>query len=189
MTFPIKQRHPALKHAGYSATTILPGENEAEFKKLHRELISELAPNGALEDDIVATITHLLWRKRNLGTFRIAEFARQHVREIRATMIPAIDYGAPKSDESVEFEKAFIEKSEAAECRGRKELGEQYALVEMGEEATFDRLLKHLEVQERLDAMIDKCLKRLLFVRGLKSISLASTSVTPERLPGPSKAA
>src|SRR6266404_5199599 len=27
--------HPALKHAGYSATTLLPGEDSAAFDKLH----------------------------------------------------------------------------------------------------------------------------------------------------------
>jgi hypothetical protein len=49
---------------------------------------------------------------------------------------------------------------EAAEDQARKELGERYALVEIGETATMDRLLQDLAVEERLDAMIDKCLKR-----------------------------
>jgi hypothetical protein len=64
-----KKQHPALKHAGYSATSILPGESAAEFEKLHQELISEFIPNGALEHEIVATIAHLLWRRKNLATF------------------------------------------------------------------------------------------------------------------------
>jgi hypothetical protein len=36
--------------------------------------------------------------------------------------------------------------------------------------------------------MIDKLLKRLLFLRGLKSISIASTSAPRERLAGLSRA-
>ena len=64
-----------------------------------------------------------------------------------------------------------------------------YELVEIGEIASVDQLMKDLEVQDRLDAMIDKCLKRLLFLRGLKSISSASTSAPRERLAAPSKAA
>jgi hypothetical protein len=32
----VNKVHPALKHAGYSTTTILPGESAAEFEKLHR---------------------------------------------------------------------------------------------------------------------------------------------------------
>jgi hypothetical protein len=49
-----RQLHPSLQHAGYSALALLPGESRAEFEKLHRALISEFAPAGALEDDIVA---------------------------------------------------------------------------------------------------------------------------------------
>jgi hypothetical protein len=49
---------------GYSTTTILPTESVAEFEELHEDLISELVPKGALADDIVATITQMVWRKR-----------------------------------------------------------------------------------------------------------------------------
>jgi hypothetical protein len=181
----IKKQHPALKHAGYSATSILPGESAAEFEKLNQEVISELTPNGALEADIVATITHFLWRREHLATFRIAELAQQRMTQIRAAMVPDMGDGEPKTRESVEFEKTFIEKWHAAESQARKELGELYALVEMGDEVTVDRLIRYLHVFERLDAMIDKSLKRLLLIRGLKSMSFASTSVPPERLPGP----
>ena len=38
---------PALKHGGYSTTTLLPGENRSEFEKLHEDLITEFRPNGA----------------------------------------------------------------------------------------------------------------------------------------------
>lgn len=59
-------RHNALKHAGYSGTSILPGESPAELEKLHQALISEFKPNGALEQETVASIAHLLWRKKIL---------------------------------------------------------------------------------------------------------------------------
>ena len=77
----------------------------------------------------------------------------------------------------------------AADDEARKELKEAYEFVEMGQEASVEQLMKDLEVLDRLDAMIDKCLKRLLFVRELKSISSASTSAPRERLAGPSRAA
>ena len=75
MSNQIKKFHPALKHGAFSATAILPGEDPAAFRDLHQKLIVELTPIGALEDDIVATIARLLWRKKNLATLRIAELA------------------------------------------------------------------------------------------------------------------
>jgi hypothetical protein len=138
MSIQVKKPHPALKHGGYSATNILPGEDSTAFEKLQRGLIAELSPTGVLEDDIVATITRLVWRKQNLAPVRRADLARE------------------------------------------SELG---------------RLLEDLGVEARLDALIDKCLKRLLFVRGLKSLPTASSSAPPQpipepqRIPGPTKAA
>jgi hypothetical protein len=75
MSIQVKKLHAALKHGAYSATALLPGEDMAAFKELHEKIIAELAPVGPLEDDIVATITRLLWRKQNLATFRKAELA------------------------------------------------------------------------------------------------------------------
>jgi hypothetical protein len=69
----IKERASALKHAAYSATSILPGENAAAFAKLLQGLVAEFKPSGAMEEDIVARIAHLLWRRNNLGAFRIAQ--------------------------------------------------------------------------------------------------------------------
>ena len=75
MSIRIDRLHPAVKHGAYSATDVLPGESRAEFDKLHRGLIAELAPTGVLEDDIVRTIARLVWRQ-NLTTLRIAERAQ-----------------------------------------------------------------------------------------------------------------
>ena len=62
-----RKRHPALKHGGYSSTAVLPGENPAEFEELHQAVIAELAPRGALEENIVADIVRLVWRRQNLA--------------------------------------------------------------------------------------------------------------------------
>jgi multidrug efflux pump subunit AcrB len=45
----VKKSHPALKHGGYAATVVLPGESVDEFEKLRRELIANFAADGALE--------------------------------------------------------------------------------------------------------------------------------------------
>jgi hypothetical protein len=189
MSVGVKKLHPALKHAGYAATSIPPGENAGEFEKLHRDLIAELAPDGALEDDIVATVAHLLWRKQNLQTFRIAELARRRCAQIRSEKPPEDQLDFPVLRLGSMVDPAVREAAiRAAEDQARKELGDTYELTEIDEAATIDRLMKDLEVQDRLDGMIDKCLKRLLFLRGLKSISSPSSSAPPQRLAGPSRA-
>jgi hypothetical protein len=52
-----------------------------------------------------------------------------------------------------------------------------------GEAAIFERLNKDLDIEDRFGVMIDKCLKRLLFLRGLKSIttSISSASSAPQK--------
>jgi len=189
MPIPVKKRHPALKHGGYAATTILPGESAAEFEKLHRKLIAELSPNGALEDDIVATMARLLWRKQNLATFRIAELVRQRCQQITNEMVPQDVPLIPSLGYFKEVDPAEREEAiQAAEDQARKEFGATYDLVEIGETATVDCLMNELAVQDRLDAMLDKCLKRLLFLRGLKSLSTTPSSA-PKPLGVPSRAA
>ena len=73
-----------LKHGAYSGTTLLPGEDPDDFKKLHDGLIAEFAPVGPLEEDVVATMARLTWRKKNLATYRLAELAKKHYSKIRA---------------------------------------------------------------------------------------------------------
>jgi hypothetical protein len=85
----IKKLYPALKHGGYSATGLLPGEDPAAFEKLHRDLISEHCPDGPLQEDTVFDIARLMWRKKNLETFRVAEAARERASAIRSKMIPS----------------------------------------------------------------------------------------------------
>jgi hypothetical protein len=52
-------------------------------------------------------------------------------------------------------------------------------LFEISKTATLKRLMKELDVEQRLDAMIDKLIKRLLFLRGLKSITSSAATPSP----------
>jgi hypothetical protein len=188
---PRKHKPPnALKHGGYSATALLPGEDPAAFDKLYRSLQLEFSPDGSFENDIIETMAHLLWRKTNLATCRIAELAQNRHMDIRSEKVPQGELLIPPFETHTKVDPAAREAGiQAADDQTRTELGIAYELVEVGEPATFAGLIKDLEVQERLDSMIDKCLKRLLFVRGLKSISETSPSALPKRITGPSRAA
>ena len=189
----VKKHHSALKHAGYSATGILPGESAAEFEKMHRDLISELAPNGALEKDIVASMARLVWRKKILKRFELRSLLElvTHKSCMKGFPKDKIEYPMFNFGTVIEKVDPAVRAAaiEAATDQARKELGEAYEFVENNEIATVDHLMRDLDVHDRLDAMIDKCLKRLLFLRGLKSISSASSQAPQERLAGPRRAA
>jgi hypothetical protein len=110
--------HPALKHGGYSGTSILPGEDAAAFEKLRRDLVDEFAPKGPLEEDIVMTITRLAWRKQNLSTYRKAAFAKDRAFSIKLEAIGAL---STKREEVAEL-KAAAEFKVAAERKAAAEL-------------------------------------------------------------------
>jgi hypothetical protein len=184
----IKKRHPALKHGAYSSTAVLPGEDPAEFEKLYQALIAEWAPTGALEEDIVADIARLVWRKQNLATFSLAKGLRKVWDELESEKIyekfpdtTNVSRWIRASDsERDKFNEAIF----AARDQMREKLGESaFGLVEIGDPATFKQLLRDLEIEERLGALIDKCLKRLLHVRGLKSLQPASSSPPSQPVP------
>jgi hypothetical protein len=198
MSVRIKKLHPALKHGAYSATGLLPGENRAAFEKLRRDLISELHPEGPLESDIVETIVRLFWRKQNLETLRIAESARKRYSAIISKIVPSTepperflrlasfgtepDWEPPDPAEVEAARKVTV-------ARAQEELGDRYVFVEMGETVTLEQTFRDFEVEARFDAMIEKLLKQLLFLRGLKSLQAAGSSASLPRIPGPRKAA
>jgi hypothetical protein len=155
---------------------LLPGEDAAAFEKLHRELIAEVAPIGAFEDETVLTLARLMWRRQNLGAFRVAKLAQDRYATIeRQKLIPlgGGTFGVNR--------QAAIK---AAHAQARKELGDYYELVELGKSATLEQLMKELDVEDRLDAMIDRCVKRLLHWRTLKSLPSSAQSAS---LPGAQK--
>jgi hypothetical protein len=191
MTVRVKKSHPALKHGGYSATALLPGEDPAAFETLYQDLIAELRPDGPLESGAVATIARLTWRKQNLETFRIAESAGNRNSAIYSAKVPAppdpfASFGPHwEPADPAEYRAAV----EAAQAQARKELGSRYIFVEMGQEVTVSKMFDDLEVEERLDSLIDKQLKRLLFLKGLTSLPSMAPSTSMPRIEGPKKAA
>ncbi len=146
---------PALKHAAYSIAALLPGEDKAAFERLHESLVAELAPEGALEDHIVANMARFVWRRDHLGVLHLARIAQKRIDAIRRRELKLT---------TLESE-AVWQKSRA---KAREELGDVCDLVEGG--ITEEEIAREIDLRAKLDDMIDKCLKRLLFVRGLKSM-------------------
>jgi hypothetical protein len=193
LAMPIRAKRvsPALKHGAYSETALRPGEDPADFKKLHRGLIAEFAPNGRMEEETVASIARLLWRRQNLAMFEIGQLSHFMAESLEKAAAKkstnSKEDAAKKSTNSKEDEELIseLEKLIEANVRAHKAEGgdrEEEALAELGEiakVATLNRLMKELDLEERLDAMIDRLIKRLLFVRGLKSITSSAATVPP----------
>ena len=62
----------SLKHGLTSRRVVLPDENQADFDRLHNQLLSEHAPAGALETEIVAEIAACLWRLQRARRYEAA---------------------------------------------------------------------------------------------------------------------
>jgi hypothetical protein len=152
-----------------------PGEDRFAFEKLRRQLFDELKPQGRLEQEIVTDIARLMWRKQNLGSYGLT----QTIRIFEDVLITSCKILSAQKD-TEEFVKsadnykvilAAKDKVEAQEQSASKaeteRLLKEHDVLKM---ATFEGLMREWEVEERLGAMIDRCLKRLLFVRGLKSL-------------------
>jgi hypothetical protein len=180
-----KKRYNTIKHGGYSALGLLPGESPEEFERMHSGLIEELAPRGPLEKDVVSTLARLLWRKQNRSIFRTVELAKRRRGEIIQEELTS--RGVPDPTRLLEMfplseedKGAHEEALRVGKEQAQKELGDLYELTEL-DIATDDRLLADLAVEERLDAVIDKCIKRLLMVRGCKSLAIQMPSESPQQ--------
>jgi hypothetical protein len=181
MTKLIHKIPAAVKHGGYSAIGVLPGEDQAAFTRLRRKLIAEFTPCGELENDIVEEMTRLVWRKQNLKTQRVARRAQNYLTKILEDKL-SIEFPGQTNTHP---DSARIIRT--AEDQARTELGDTYHLVEVGEAASFEGLAAELDIEDRINRMIERCLKRLLYVRGLKSLPTTTAFAPTPRLAAPSK--
>jgi hypothetical protein len=166
-------RSPA-RPCRHPETAVLPGEDRIEFEKLHSDLITEFCPDGALEHSTVADLARFIWRKGNLATFRKAELASRRYHDLKS---PKDRSWPPNIDiDMAEFEE-FVAKHRAQEELIRKELGEEtYALAKPGKAAEVKPFIEDLNIEERLDAMIDRCLQRLWFLKELALLKRSAPS-------------
>jgi hypothetical protein len=144
----------ALKHGAYSNITLLPGEDPAAFEKLHDDLFAEFAPQGAAEEDVVRTMSHVLWRKRNLIIYKMAENVRSRYWQIIGKSRPSLNHGLMTfgSHADARSPEEIRAATEAAEREASQELGEALVFVETGKDITIERLFEELSVVDRLDS-------------------------------------
>jgi hypothetical protein len=219
-----RKRPNALKHGVYASAPIIEGEDPREFEALHAELREEWMPDGALEEDTVASIAMAIWRKRRAqeflqvqlmttifdvenrffdeaigfrafatlinekpeGAFEEAsrflrpnkidylkkkfppshfkspsEWAHAVINEIRTELLPAVTFKVPEAPKG---SKEWVELMDEA-GRLQKKMASLHR-------ATFssDLFEQELARHERLDAMIDRSIKRLIQIKSTKQI-------------------
>ena len=173
----------ALKHGLYSGIGLLPTEDPAEFEKFKQAVFDELAPIGQVEEGIVEHIACLLWRRQNLFTYCLANRARLLHSSIYAQLSPPWPMlempmlGPQPEPLSPEEEGA---RRKAADHQARTELGGAMDLVKIGEVATIEYLEKELAILDRLNGMIARAFKSLLYVRGIKILPAAATKTNKD---------
>jgi hypothetical protein len=170
-----KKLPPALKHGAFAATTILPGKSETEIQKIARKH-NRRAQSGRCSrtrNRLFPGSPHLA--KRALGDFLESEHAQARFTNIQMSL------------QDTGVTDLFEESRPAADKRARQELGEAYDLVEIGEGVTLDGLARQLAILERLDRSIEADYKRLLLLRGVKSLSVAPKPLARERFPAPDR--
>jgi hypothetical protein len=170
---------PALRHGIYSGMALLPGEDRAEYEKFHRDIITEYKPAGRSEENIVTNIADLMWRRQNLMTYRIAEHAKEKYNSIYSILSPRLkEFLVSAYEPETRSSEELRALRKQGDQEAKSQLGPALELVEIGHVATTGHLLGELSIAERLDGMIDRYIKRLLLVRGLKSLSVPSSAIS-----------
>lgn len=158
--------HPALRHGAYSGLTLLPGEDPAAFRKLRDALYEEYKPDSPSLRCAVNDMARYMWRLQHLDIYRFGEEARRRLKKTSAEFVAAAEsrFMGGTSDR-------IREAKAAAEEHARNELTSAWTLVELGDVLTFEYLTRELEIAERLERAIERCLKRILLARGAHSLT------------------
>jgi hypothetical protein len=194
------KKRNALKHGANAKEVMLWSERYEDYESLRAELFLEFSPSGSTEEYLVRTLLDLRWRRRRLDCHeqitiqkRLHEIrekneASRHIENLRAL---AAEFNEATSGEKVEALLArlgyeeFIRKQwplqegEDANTWGPKiakgllslrsasrheQADEFIAVVDLD---AFDMALARIE---RLDAMIERTIKRLMQIKTMKQM-------------------
>jgi hypothetical protein len=156
----------AWKHGGYSNLGVLPGENAQEFNRLHQSLIDEWEPSGPMECDTVLSFAKCMWRKSRLTIYLQIADARTKA-DFVDPLQPAFDaFAAASKDDPRPTPPEWL--ALAKELSASRDQGQQ--LAKLGEQITPEKLMEEIELADRLDARIDRLLKRLFQLKTAKQM-------------------
>jgi hypothetical protein len=185
-----ERRPNALKHGVFSSNALLSGENPKEFNKLVRSLTDEFELSGAFEEETVLTLANCIWRRRRLDMFMERRRSRADY-DALLRLKKKISEETEDLDESyrnqlqTDVQQAFSNVNSFTEGTIRDRLTPMFNLLGWDEESrtewigeamdvenlpdvTLEELQRELDLQDRLEAMIDRCVKRFVYIKTSK---------------------
>jgi hypothetical protein len=169
----------AWKHGGYSNLGVLPGEDPREFERLHQSLIDEWEPSGPTEHDAVLSIAKCLWRKSRLTVYAQAEVRKHLAVDFNDPLQAAWDAYDEQSRKAAQLPLSDeLKRALKLESKDRAKQQIKQQLAEFDEQqVTPESLVKEIELEGRLDARIDRLVKRLFQLKaGKQMLGLGSRS-------------
>jgi hypothetical protein len=160
----------------YAESAVLLSENPHQFAAFFDELCRELKPVGLLEEDQVATIAQLLWRKHRRQIFRSAEQALADFRrkdELEAKALIFARY----------LEEEEEDKLSPGETRaeGIEESAKENRVSASSGETRSQGVEQSAEEEEKLSAYLAEVEKEMSEKRAEEKEQAALRDVTPER--------
>jgi len=150
-------RFNALKHGILSRYTVLPWEDEDEYRVLFDALSVEHAPSGPTEEHLVEELAGILWRKRRLRLAEGAVFRRglkdalSPYSETTEAALVHLDAGE-QTERTIEAIRATPEETR----QDVKELGEDRAMTEKalrllraGKPGAYEKAIEALQPDTR----------------------------------------
>lgn len=177
-----RQIPPAFKHGIYSKTAVLPEDDAAGFEKLRNALIVEWEPQGAVEKDIVNTLARLCHRKNNLAPYLVAKMRVSQIEAKNSAFDLCLAVEASFRPEEL-VPQSMRQQTPLVLARSDwkpndKKPASSAPGITIESLARFEYFETELAFIDRIDGMIQRCLKNLLLVRGVKSVSSPSNSNT-----------
>jgi hypothetical protein len=139
-------RFNALRHGVLSRYTVLPWEDQDEYRRLLDALVAEHKPEGPVEEHLVEEMLGVIWRKRRLRLAEAAELRRglknsiscDH-QTVKAALVH-LDVGEQTASSSTDF--ANLDQSETIAARALD-------LLQAGKARAYDKALGILSEDTR----------------------------------------
>jgi hypothetical protein len=189
-------KNNGIKHGAYAEELILPDENVDEFLQLYQRLTEEWQPVGISEEETVLDLAKCLWQKRRVERFYYREATGGQFQD--KDQIKYVIYLVELLQKSNTLEDATVFTSHLPEAyrqwiaqevpRSKFQNDESWRIWDLvGAHAKFARATlstyksnhstylreltaKKITLDERLDARIDKAIKRLAQLKTFKQI-------------------